>query len=142
MKPPVETVRVSQRGKEILTRLKAKTGIDQWNILCRWGLCTSLQAANPPPSLEGLHDSNIEMSWKTFAGPLSESLAAIVLVRAKLDGVDISDHESVSHSFKLHLERGISKLQAARSLDDVISWTRQGSIEVPTNRQITKLRHN
>jgi DNA sulfur modification protein DndE len=127
MKPPVETVRVSQRGKEILTRLKAKTGIDQWNILCRWALCTSLHSPNPPPGLDSPHDSNVEMSWKTFAGPLSDSLAAIVVFRAHSDGVDTNDHESVAQSFRLHLERGISKLQAAKSLDDLINWIREGA---------------
>jgi DNA sulfur modification protein DndE len=126
MKPPVETVRISQRGKEILTRLKVKTGIDQWNILCRWALCTSLHSPNAPPSLQGQHDSNVEMSWKTFAGPLSDSLAALVAFRAKSDGIDTNDHESVAHSFRSHLERGISKLQAAKSLEDFVQWTREG----------------
>jgi DNA sulfur modification protein DndE len=123
MKPPVETVRISQRGKEILTRLKAKTGIDQWNILCRWALCISLQSPNVPPNLEGLNDSNVEMSWKTFAGPLSDSLVAIIRFRARLDGVNTNSNELIAQSFRLHLERGISKLQSAKTLDDFMNWS-------------------
>ena len=38
----LETVRLSQRGKEQLIKLKRVTGIKQWNVLCRWALCVSL----------------------------------------------------------------------------------------------------
>lgn len=127
MKPPTETVRVSQRGKEILTRLKVKTGIEHWNVLCRWALCASLQSENAPPNLASLQDSNIEMTWKTFAGSASESLAAIVVLRAHEDHIDVSDSESLAKYFRGHLERGIGKLQAGKTLDDFVKW-------VPTNK--------
>ena len=127
MKPPVENVRISPRAKEILIRVKSRTGIDQWNILCRWALCTSLQAPGPPPQIENLHDSNVEMAWKTFAGAISDSLCAIVKIRAQLDGIEPDDHESIARTFRLHLERGITKLQATKSLDDLVNWTRPGT---------------
>jgi DNA sulfur modification protein DndE len=126
MKPPTETVRVSQRGKEILTRLKVKTGIEHWNVLCRWALCASLQAENAPQRLNAIHDSNIEMTWKTFAGPMGDALAATVMMRAKSDHVDLSDGDAVARYFRAHLERGIGKLQAGKTLDDFVSW-------LPTN---------
>jgi DNA sulfur modification protein DndE len=122
MKPPTETVRVSQRGKEILTRLKVKTGIEHWNVLCRWALCASLHSENTPPRLTSLQDSNIEMTWKTFAGSISDSLAAIVVMRAHEDDIDVSDAEAVARYFRSHLERGIGKLQAGKTLDDFMSW--------------------
>lgn len=117
MKPPVETVRVSQRSKEILTRLKAKTGIEHWNILCRWALCISLKSSNYKNGGEIVQDSNIEMSWKTFAGPFSDSLAAIFYLRLQADGCDVNDRETVAHSFRIYLERGILNLQAVKSIE-------------------------
>lgn len=37
----IKQVRVSQQAKDQLSRLKAKTGIKNWNILCRWALLYS-----------------------------------------------------------------------------------------------------
>jgi DNA sulfur modification protein DndE len=124
MKPPVETVKVSQRGKEVLSRLKARTGIDQWNILCRWAICASLQSANRAPKLENLPDSNVEMNWKTFAGPISEVLPIVLAKRALNDGVDLADISAFSQFFREHLERGIAKIQTVKSVDDLLSWDR------------------
>lgn len=38
----IKQVRVSQQAKDQLSRLKGKTGIKNWNVLCRWALCYSL----------------------------------------------------------------------------------------------------
>ena len=35
----IKQVRLSNQAKEQLIRLKTRTGIQQWNILCRWALC-------------------------------------------------------------------------------------------------------
>jgi DNA sulfur modification protein DndE len=32
----IKQVRLSQQAKDQLARLKGKTGIKNWNILCRW----------------------------------------------------------------------------------------------------------
>ena len=122
MKPPVETVRVSQRGKEILTRLKVKTGIEHWNVLCRWALCISLQAENAPPKLATAVDSNVEMTWRTFAGVFGDALSSLVILRARNDSVDLGDPDAIARYFRAHLERGISKLQAGKNLQDFLSW--------------------
>ena len=62
------------------------------------------------------------MTWKTFAGSISDSLAAIVVMRAHEDDIDVSDAEAVARYFRSHLERGIGKLQAGKKLDDFVSW--------------------
>ncbi len=38
----IKQVRLSAEAKEQLIRLKTRTGIGQWNILCRWAFCLSL----------------------------------------------------------------------------------------------------
>lgn len=120
MKPPVETVRISQRGKEILISTKRKTGIDQWNILCRWAVCASLAVDTQPKQIKTLDDSNIEIAWKVFGGPLSDLLAALVRARKKNESraAELSDSEY----FRAHLERGIGYLQNLKSLDHLCSW--------------------
>ena len=68
----VKQVRLSQQAKDQLSRLKGKTGIKNWNILCRWALCYSLSEGTIPTDIELPADSNVEMSWYTFGGEYSE----------------------------------------------------------------------
>lgn len=116
MKPPVDTVRVSQRGKEILIKLKRNTSLDQWNVLCRWALCASLMRESKPQRLKGMGDSNIEMTWRTFAGAHTDHLAALVKFRADQHGVDLQQPDEIAAYFNAHLERGISNIQNVQSI--------------------------
>jgi hypothetical protein len=43
-------------------------------------------------------------------------------MRAHEDDIDVSDAEAVARYFRSHLERGIGKLQAGKTLDDFMSW--------------------
>lgn len=123
MKPPLENVRVSQRARDTLIKLKRKTGVEHWNVLCRWALCASLKNPSKPISLASSPDSNIEMSWKVFAGDLSESLPALLFVRAVQDGANV-DRESLAVYFRNHLERGISQMQKLENLSELLSLPR------------------
>lgn len=56
----IKHIRVSSQAKDQLIRLKTRTGIDQWNILCRWAFCLSLAEATPPTPVDIPADSNVE----------------------------------------------------------------------------------
>ena len=103
----IETIRISERGKQQLTRLKRNTGIENWNTLCRWALCTSLAEPSVPPKEEIPSDSNIEMTWKTFSGQYDVIYEAILKQRMLDDSVP---SEEYSYWFRIHLHRGISYL--------------------------------
>jgi DNA sulfur modification protein DndE len=120
MKPPVETVRISNRGREILIKIKRNTGIDRWNEICRVALCHSLSNKSRPPKAQKNWDSAVEIEWKTFAGDLSEVLASAVLFRAKLDGLDITKKEGIADYFRSHLERGISAIQNSKGISGYV----------------------
>jgi len=102
-----DTIKLSEKQKQQLVKLKRKTGIENWNVLCRWALCMSL-AEESAPAIEDIpSDSNVEMSWKVFAGEYAELYLAILRQtyekqRAQLEDVLFTDF------FKLHLNRGIS----------------------------------
>jgi DNA sulfur modification protein DndE len=68
MKAPIEHIRVSAQAREQLIKLKRSTGIKNWNVLCRWAFCVSLNLKERPIGHDIKADSNIEMSWKVFAG--------------------------------------------------------------------------
>lgn len=105
----VEVVRVDERAKSQLTTLKRRTGISNWNVLCRWALCMSLAEDSPPAEQDIGTLSNVEMSWATFAGPSAEVYAAVVRARCEIDGLEMST-DAIAHQFRLHLHRGITYL--------------------------------
>jgi DNA sulfur modification protein DndE len=109
MKPPLENIGISQRSREILITLKRRTGIANWNIICRWAFCDSLANQNRPLPVVGQADSNIDMSWDTFAGEISEALLAAFEVRAAKDGISRDKHDRAAY-FRSLLERGIKQL--------------------------------
>ncbi|MFF0870150.1 DNA sulfur modification protein DndE [Nonomuraea sp. NPDC003560] len=119
----LDSVRLSQPAKDQLIRLKRITGIKHWNILCRWALALSLQDPTPPLVRNISTDSNVEMSWKTFAGGYSEIYLALLKQRCLADGHEPTE-ESVSHTLTIHIHRGIGHLagrQDLKSIGDLIS---------------------
>ena len=117
----VETVRISDAGKQHLIRLKSKTGIKHWNVLGRWALARSLAESSAPPKENQDNSGAIEIAWKVFAGPLSGPLEAAIRMkffeqRAALPGI------SEQEFFHLHLHRGISYLATSvqRSVADML----------------------
>ena len=119
----IKQVRLSQQAKDQLSRLKGKTGIKNWNILCRWALCYSLRENTIPTDVQINSDSNVEMSWFTFSGEYSELYEALVKVWCLDKGLP-TDDDTVSKYFKLHLERGIGYLSGTnfiKSMDDLLN---------------------
>lgn len=123
---PLERITVSQRAKDQLTTLKRRTGIEHWNVLCRWALCTSLAADTRPPNTKEAADSNLEMSWATFAGDFGDLYWAAVKQRCLQDGLDPSDEQTVEGQFKVHLHRGISYLSSNTKIQSIFDL-----IEIP-----------
>lgn len=116
MRPPVDHVRISTKAKEILIRMKKRTGLEHWNEICRFAYCRSL--ANPTPPAQTLINSNvaIDIEWKTFAGQFQNEITAITMMRAAKDNIDLCNREAISQYFRAHLERGIASLQNVKSL--------------------------
>ena len=98
----IKQVRLSQQAKDQLSRLKGKTGIKNWNTLCRWALCYSLSEKTIPTDLSLPSDSNLEMTWFTFGGEYYELYEAIV--KAWCIKMDLpTDDETVAKYFRLNL---------------------------------------
>jgi DNA sulfur modification protein DndE len=125
----IKQVRLSSQAKEQLIRLKARTGIAHWNVLCRWAFCLSLRQPSPPAPIEITADSNVEMTWQVFGGDAHELFLAVLKERCQRDGLGVSDDVLV-RQFRLHLHRGIGYLaapQATRSIADLIRLATEDS---------------
>jgi DNA sulfur modification protein DndE len=118
----IKQFRLSAQARDQLIRLKTRTGIGQWNILCRWAFCVSLRQPSPPTPIDIPADSNVELSWQVFGGEAEELYLAILKERCAREGLPTSD-EVLLLQFRLHLHRGISYLatpQAVRSIADLV----------------------
>jgi DNA sulfur modification protein DndE len=118
----IKQFRLSAQAREQLIRLKTRTGITQWNILCRWAFCLSIRQQAPPTPVEVPADSNVEMTWQVFGGDAQELYLALLKERCVRDGLPLSD-DVLLRQLRLHLHRGISYLaapQAVRSIADIV----------------------
>ena len=121
-------IRLSSEAKDRLSNLKRKTGISQWNILCRWAFCLSLAEKSIPSKKDIVTDSNVEMSWRTFSGPGNEELLIAVLKTRCLRDNLPTDDLTLAQQLKLHLHRGIGYLATTgkiKSLPDLLSLATQ-----------------
>jgi DNA sulfur modification protein DndE len=105
----LEHIRLTQAARDQLITLKRRTGIAHWNVLCRWALCRSLAEPTVPPAVKLVLDSNVEMTWRVFAGNHGDELWALVRYRCHLDGLPLDD-ETLAQQFRLHLHRGVGYL--------------------------------
>ena len=120
----IDNIRLSDAARSKLIRLKAKTGIQHWNVLCRWAFCLSLAEASTPPDEDIPFDSSLEMSWRTFTGGQDEVYRAVLVTRAIRDGIPLTTN-AIQHYFRLHLHRGISYL-ASQQPDSIASMVNLG----------------
>src|SRR5438045_459066 len=103
----MESLRISKQGRDQLVTIKRRTGIENWNVICRWALCISLAEPSKPRDQKSITDSAIEMAWHTFTGENERIYEAIIRHRCRQDGIEPTD-EAAAMQFKLHLHRGIS----------------------------------
>ena len=114
----IEHIRLSRQDKDHLIRLKRRTGIGNWNVLCRWAFCASLAAQGIPPDNRIPSDSNVEMTWKVFGGQHHYAYEALLKIRCVRDGLGV-EPDTLNRQFRLHLSRGLGYLAAGGSVQSI-----------------------
>ena len=123
----IEHIRLSQQAKDQLVKLKRLTGIEHWNVLCRWAFCVSIAEQSVPSIVNIPADSNVEMSWKVFGGRYADLYMALLKERCVQDSLG-ADPKTLALQFRLHLHRGISYLagnKEIRKIADLVSLALQ-----------------
>lgn len=117
----IETVKVSDKARQQLINIKKRTGIQNWNVICRWAFAMSLAEDSKVLEENIIANSPVEMTWKTFTGGHEKLYMALLLTKAKRDKWD-TDDEALNTYFKLHLHRGISYLngRSAESINKLL----------------------
>lgn len=120
MKPPCDTLRLGKQSRDHLIKIKRITGIEHWNIVCRWALLVSLreptQPVVPPDNSEG----GVEIHWRVFAGDLSDSLIALVRMRLNKDG-EANDMAGAA-ILRAHVTRGLGYLASGTDTKNIADF--------------------
>ena len=120
----VERIRLTNQEKGLLTRMKASTGLDNWNIFARWAFCYSLSMEDKISVRQDEESSfGIEMTWMVFAGK-NFKIYQDLLVQECLD-LDLKPNKSnLNKVMRAHLSNGIKKMYSQVScIDDFLKLT-------------------
>lgn len=114
----IDTVRLDAETRTRLLTLKKRTGIGQWNILCRWAFCLSLSDATPVRHHNETDIGAVEMAWQTFAGHEEVIYRHLLITRCQTEHGKV-DRELLSSTLRHHIFRGASRLAAAGGVKSV-----------------------
>jgi DNA sulfur modification protein DndE len=124
MKAPTETIRISKQGRDQLIKLRRQTGIEHYNVLCRWAFCVSSKEKTSPPSVTQKLDGGVEMTWKVFAGEQSEIFSALCWIKAREGGFNFNN-EGVSNCLRAHLHRGLAYLASGKETKSISDFVKR-----------------
>jgi DNA sulfur modification protein DndE len=114
---PPESVRIGSDIREQLITMKRRTGVMNWNVLCRWALCRSLAEPTAPQTSTLNGDAAVEMTWKTFAGPTGDIYWWLLKQRTRELGLPL-DEQSLHLQLRAHIARGTQYLVGDASMRD------------------------
>lgn len=106
MKAPIDAVRLSASEKDLLSRIKRKTSIESWNVLCRWALAVGLSSNLKNLSKSPDKRDAVEIRWDTFAGRWSELISASIRV-AHRKYADLDQPIPLGEFFQMVMAKGI-----------------------------------
>jgi DNA sulfur modification protein DndE len=106
----IDRIRISPAGKNQLIQLKRKTGIEQYNIICRFALMLSLCESSRPPE-ETMKSGGIEIDWKVFCGNETDLYENLLIQRCLKDGEEVNE-SNLKRLLSLHVHRGLAYLNS------------------------------
>jgi DNA sulfur modification protein DndE len=117
--PLVDVIRLGPATKIRLTTLKRRTGVENWNVLCRWAFCLSLNDGDPVGERHDEVGVSIEMTWKTFAGDSPDLYEALLVCRVAEEASELHT-TTVITLLRRHITRGVSRLVGTPDLDSIV----------------------
>lgn len=111
----LDSVRLGKKAKTQLATLKRKTGIENWNILCRWAFAISIVEPTRARPINDPMDDGIEMAWRTFAGEYSSVYEGLLYLNCLDAGIEPTP-SNLAQQIRCHISRGIGYLAAAKEI--------------------------
>ena len=102
----IEQLRTSSTVKNLLTRIKGITSIQNWNVLCRWGFCLSIKQSSVPRIVDEKFDG-IEIDYDTLVGKNKSIYTQLLINNLKHHTIEINK-ENLTKYLYAHVNRGIN----------------------------------
>ncbi len=124
MEVKLDTVRSTSNVKNTLVRLKQLTGIETWNVLCRWAFCLSIKQENLPREIQETLDG-LEIDYEVFAGKNKDIYTQLLvnnLLRFKIE----LNKRNLSKYLYAHINRGVNILYTnkMKNIDSLLNLVR------------------
>jgi DNA sulfur modification protein DndE len=98
--------------------LKRKTGIPNWNVLCRWAFVLSIKEPSRPRQVSDPLEGGVEMTWRTFGGDYADIYEALLKARCLSDEHELTPSD-LSRQLRQHIYRGIGYLATSNRIANV-----------------------
>ncbi len=106
MELKIDTLRTTTNLKNILSRIKGVTGIQHWNVLCRWGLSLSLKQKTLPRLVDEKLDG-VEIDFDVFVGKNKNIYTQLLINNLRKNKIEINRDNAYKYMIA-HVNRGIN----------------------------------
>ena len=120
MEVKLDTVRSTSNVKNTLVRLKQLTGIETWNVSCRWAFCLSIKQENLPREIQETLDG-LEIDYEIFAGKNKDIYTQLLVNNLLRFKVEVNKR-NLSKYLYAHINRGVNILYTnkMKSISDLL----------------------
>ena len=117
----LEALKTTTNIKNVLSSIKRVTGIEYWNVICRWALCISLKQKSLPRLVEEKLDG-VEIDYDVFVGKNNSIYTQLLINNLMKHNIEITKSNMYKYLYA-HVNRGVSILynKKMKSIKDQIS---------------------
>ena len=102
----IDQLRTSASIKNLLTRIKGITSIQNWNVLCRWGFCFSIKQSTLPRMVDEKLDG-VEIDYDVLVGKNKIIYTQLLINNLRRNNIEINK-ENLTKYLYAHVNRGIN----------------------------------
>ena len=116
----IESLKTTTHIKNVLSSIKRVTGIEYWNVICRWALCISLKQKSLPRLVEEKLDG-VEIDYDVFVGKNNSIYTQLLINNLIKHNIEVTK-SNVNKYLYAHVNRGVSILynKKMKSIKDLL----------------------
>ena len=120
----IDQLRTSASIKNLLTRIKSITSIQNWNVLCRWGFCFSIKQSTLPRMVDEKLDG-VEIDYDVLVGKNKIIYTQLLINNLRKNNIE-TNKENLTKYLYAHVNRGINIIYnfKLKGISGLLSLTR------------------